>query len=199
MLLHTPNKDDLIIAYSEIAASYDCQVCIYDICENREIARVIGAQSLLCKMPSAFASGDSEGSFLFLADPIANHWVKNVTVNLAGRPGGVHASGGDDSKPYPIAREEVIDLSGSSESQTFDLRLDPDSEFVRAFDPSEGRKLGWHHLDRAVHVYCRLRVEDPPQRTFQLQSEEGRVGFGITMASRGCGVVYTVADDGSIK
>ena len=79
VLLHTPNEDDLIIAYPEVTASYDCQVCLYDIRANREIAKVIGAQSLLCKMPSAFARGNSEDSFLFFADPYANHAVKNVT------------------------------------------------------------------------------------------------------------------------
>ena len=60
--------------------------------------------------------------------------------------------------------------------------MDPDSEFVTAFDPAEGQKQGWRHLENSDHfISCALRAPGTPLRTFELQNEDGRVGFGITV------------------
>ena len=39
--------DGLLISYTEIDSEYNCSVCFFGLTQNRDIAKVLGAQALL--------------------------------------------------------------------------------------------------------------------------------------------------------
>ena len=98
-------------------------------------------------------------------------------------------------KDYPQAKKCQVDVSGASEEQTIDLRLDPKSDFVKNFDQAEGD--GWYFLDCNLNPLLKQDWRGfKSARVLRIIAEQG---YAFVIDTTNILEFYKVSEDGQIE
>ena len=76
-------EGNFLIAYSDIDSEFEISARIFNLTQNRDFVRVLGAQTFMCSKNDLLDKNQSSKSFLFLADPYLNALFRQSCENFS--------------------------------------------------------------------------------------------------------------------